>query len=83
LQAADDTGIPTMPERGQVTASPQTGLDFMSEAARTSNTRNKDHSRKLDKDEARGVWVLVGLLAGSWVLGGIINGAPKKKPVDH
>jgi len=83
LQAADDTGILTMPEHGQATASPQAGLDFVSEAAGTSNTRNKDYSRKLDKDEVRGVWVLVGLLAGSWVLGGIVNGAPKKKPVDQ
>jgi hypothetical protein len=83
LQAADDTGIPTMPERGQVTASQQADLDFVSETGESSNTKNEDYSRKLDKDEARGVWVLVGLLAGSWVLGGIVNGAPKKKPVDH
>jgi hypothetical protein len=82
LQAADDTGIPTMPVHGQATVSPQAGLDFVSEAAVTSNTRNKEYSRKLDKDEARGVWVLVGLLAGSWVLGGIVNRAPKK-PVDQ
>jgi hypothetical protein len=70
-------------EIGQVTASPQAVLDFSSETTETSNKRGKNHSRKLDRDEVRGVWVLVGLLAGSWVLGGVVNGAPKKKPVDH
>ena len=32
-------------------------------------------SRELDKDEARGVWVLLGLLAGSWIAAGIIDRA--------
>jgi hypothetical protein len=34
-------------------------------------------SKKLDEDEAKGVWVLLGLLAGSYVIAGIVN----KKPV--
>jgi hypothetical protein len=33
-------------------------------------------SRKLDEDEARGIWVLLGLLVGSYVAAGIINGRP-------
>jgi len=65
---ADDIGVPTSWETG--------------ETAKMSSTKENDYSRPLDKDEVKGVWVLVGLLAGSWVLGGIVNSAPKK-PVDE
>jgi hypothetical protein len=36
-------------------------------------------SRDLNKDEIRGLWILLGLLAGSWVLGGLVNGTPTKR----
>jgi hypothetical protein len=39
----------------------------------TSGTVSSRHSRTLDKDETKGVWVLFGLLAGSWILGGVVN----------
>lgn len=29
--------------------------------------------RRLDPEEKRGVWVLLGLLGGSWVLGGVLS----------
>jgi hypothetical protein len=74
--------MPTTWERGQLTESSQTVLDSL-EAKETTSTRENDYSRKLDKDEVKGIWMLAGLLAGSWVLGGIINGAPKEKPIDE
>lgn len=54
-------------------------LDSLLAKTGMSNAREKEYSRKLDKDEVKGVWVLVGLLAGSWALGGLVNKAPKDK----
>lgn len=31
------------------------------------------HERRLDPEEKRGVWILLGLLGGSWVLGGVLS----------
>lgn len=76
---ADDIGLPTSWKREQLTDRQKAVLDSLLEKTGTSNAREKDHSRKLDKDEVKGVWVLVGLLAGSWVLGGLANGPPKDK----
>lgn len=67
---AIDIGMPTSWEHGQSTES-------------ASSTKENEYSRKLDKDEVKGIWVLVGLLTGSWILGGIINGAPKKSVDEH
>ncbi|KAH9843030.1 uncharacterized protein C8Q71DRAFT_735623 [Rhodofomes roseus] len=39
-------------------------------AAKTETSGEKSHSRTLDSDEVRGLWVLLGLLAGSWVAAG-------------
>lgn len=39
----------------------------------TSSTEEKTHSRILDRDEKNGVWVLVGLLAGSWLAAGFFK----------
>jgi len=39
------------------------------------------HTRTLGKDETRGVWILLGLLVGSWVLGGVVNDRPATKKV--
>ena len=33
----------------------------------------KGQSRELSRDERKGVWVLLGLLAGSWVAGGVLG----------
>jgi hypothetical protein len=54
-------------------------LDSLLAKTGTSNAREKEYSRKLDKGEVKGVWVLVGLLAGSWVLGGLVNTPTKDK----
>jgi len=34
--------------------------------------RTAGHSRDLDRDEKRGLWVFLGLLGGSWLLGGAL-----------
>lgn len=39
-------------------------------AATTESSGEKSHSRTLDSDEVRGLWVLLGLLAGSWMAAG-------------
>jgi hypothetical protein len=54
-------------------------LDSLLTKTGTSNARERDYSRKLDKDEIKGMWALIGLLAGSWVLGGLFNRPPKDK----
>lgn len=79
---ADDVGLPSSWKRGQLTEGQQAVLDSLLETTGRSSSKEKDHSRTLDKDEVKGVWVLVGLLAGSWVVGGIVNGSPKKVAED-
>lgn len=37
----------------------------------------KEYSRKLDQDEIKGLWVLGGILGGSWFLGWLLG--PKKR----
>jgi len=74
---ADDIGLSGLWNRGQVAGGRKAVLDSLLEKTGTSNAREKDHSRKLDRDEVKGVWVLVGLLAGSWVVGGLVNSPPK------
>jgi hypothetical protein len=46
--------------------------DFIEEAF-TPTSRSKFHYRTLDKDEVRGVWILLGLFAGSWLAGGLFK----------
>ena len=69
---AQDLGIPpalNVKEVRRVLA------DLMPQTS-TKADRHVGTSRKLDEDEARGVWVLFGLLVGSYVAAGIINGKP-------
>jgi hypothetical protein len=47
------------------------------------SSKEKEYSRKLDEDESRGLWVLAGLLAGSWLLGKVVNRTPKKVDDGH
>jgi hypothetical protein len=37
-------------------------------------------SRPLNPDEAKGVWVLLLILGGSWLASGLFDGSKKKKP---
>jgi len=46
-----------------------------SETPASSKNSTKTYSRDLDSNEVWGVWALLGLFAGSWVLGGIFKPA--------
>jgi len=37
------------------------------------SSSEKSYSRPLDREEKRGVWLLIGILAGSWFVGGVAN----------
>lgn len=42
----------------------------------SSASRHTDYSRTLDQDEVRGVWALLGLLASSWLVAGLLGPTP-------
>jgi hypothetical protein len=62
----------TVWEHGQLTESSRSAMDSL------EGTKEDGYSRNLDEGEVRGVWMIVGLLAGSWVLGEVINRPPKR-----
>lgn len=66
----------------ELAAKQQAVMDSLLQTTGTSSTREKQHSRPLDRDEQMGVWVLLGLLTGGWFVGGLVNGKPKEK-ADH
>ncbi|KAH7921732.1 hypothetical protein BV22DRAFT_707009 [Leucogyrophana mollusca] len=70
---ADDMGLPRTIKVGQAVL----------ESDREATGVQKVQSRPLDKEETRGVWVLLGLLAGSWLVGGYVNGAPATAPTEE
>lgn len=39
----------------------------------STGTQHTDYSRTLDDDERKGVWVLLGLLTGSWIVAGFLK----------
>lgn len=45
----------------------------LSQVTGTSRGQEVDHSRKLDKDEVSGVWILLGMFFGSWVAAGVFK----------
>ena len=47
--------------------------DDLFEEISTSTAMSKFHFRTLDDDQVRGVWVIVGLIAGSWLAGGLLK----------
>jgi len=63
---ADDLGLPRSLGLGQ--QADQT----------TDNSERTGKSRPLQREDRTGVWVLLGLIAGSWFVGGVVNAAPKQ-----
>lgn len=78
---ADDIGLPTELRAGKLTEGQQAAFDSLIETTNTTHD-DKTHSRNLDKDEQRGVWILLGLLGGSWLLGGV-NSTSKETEDSH
>ena len=48
-------------------------VDFEETSTSTGAEMSKFHNRTLDKDQVRGIWVIAGLFAGSWVAGGLLK----------
>ena len=47
--------------------------DDLFEELSTSEAISKFHFRTLNNDQVRGVWIIVGLFAGSWLAGGLLK----------
>jgi hypothetical protein len=73
LDVADDLVLPKnlsafKPLKGRL---PQP--DDLLDGTATLIETNKFHTRTLDKDEVRGLWIILGLFAGSWLAGGLFK----------
>ena len=72
LDVADDLVLPKdlsalKPLKGRL-PQPDDLIDGTSTA-----TSRRFHARTLDKDEVRGIWIILGLFAGSWLAGGLFK----------
>ena len=47
--------------------------DFEEASTSTETGLSKYHNRTLDNDQVKGIWVIAGLFAGSWVAGGLFK----------
>ncbi|KAI0636926.1 hypothetical protein C8Q77DRAFT_1095173 [Trametes polyzona] len=63
---AEDLSLPTSFQR----PAPTEAQYDVAQKTETSGGQDKSYSRTLDKDEKAGVWVLLGLFAGSWLAAG-------------
>jgi len=66
---AEDLNIPTSLKLPNVVKQAETLFDI-AEKTETSGGQEKSYSRTLDQDEVKGLWVLLGLLGGSWLAAG-------------
>ncbi|KAI0256836.1 hypothetical protein BJV78DRAFT_1357942 [Lactifluus subvellereus] len=75
LDIADDVPLPKDLSVLKVNRAQRVLLGDLIEEISTSTGQGQSrfHSRTLDKDEVRGVWILLGLLAGSWLAGGLLR----------
>jgi len=89
LDIADDAVLPKDLDVLKVTKNRQGVPDDLIEGTTTSVGESKFHTRTLDKDEVRGVWIILGLFAGSWLAGGLLKKESRyaesspDKPVAH
>lgn len=63
---ADDLGLPRTFRVGNA----------VSDVVHATKEQRLTKSRPLNDEETKGVWVLLGLLAGSWIIGGWVNRRP-------
>lgn len=77
---ADDVGVPGQWGSVELAAKRQAVMDSLLQTTGTSSIREKQHSRTLDVEEQRGVWVLLGLLTGGWIVGGLVNNEKESGP---
>lgn len=69
---AEDLNLPTSLKLPNV-AKQSEALFNVAEKTETSGGQEKTYSRTLDRDEVRGLWLLLGLLGGSWVAAGVFK----------
>ncbi|KAI0306441.1 hypothetical protein B0F90DRAFT_1814340 [Multifurca ochricompacta] len=73
LDIADDVILPKDLNVFKANRHQQALLNDLIEETSTSIGKSEFHTRTLDKDEVRGVWILLGLFAGSWLAGGLLK----------
>ena len=49
------------------------GIESLPDEATSLSAQGEHHGRTLDTDERKGVWVVLGVLAGSWLAGGLLS----------
>lgn len=74
---AEDLGLPT--SLGAEKQKARDLIESLPDTIGSPSTESKTHSRDLHKDEVWGIWAVVGLLTGTWIVGGIVNGAPAEE----
>ncbi|OSX65288.1 hypothetical protein POSPLADRAFT_1032096 [Postia placenta MAD-698-R-SB12] len=72
---AEDLNLPTSLNLPNA-ANGAKALFDIAEKTETSSVRETSHSRTLDSDEKKGVWVLLSLLGGSWLAAGFLQPTP-------
>ncbi|KAI0054133.1 hypothetical protein FA95DRAFT_1551941 [Auriscalpium vulgare] len=70
---AEDIGLPTKVELASVKEAQKALLDGLIPETTTSTGQGKSHERTLDREEVRGVYVILGVLTGSWLLAGALK----------
>ncbi|KZT09489.1 uncharacterized protein LAESUDRAFT_712029 [Laetiporus sulphureus 93-53] len=75
---AEDFYLPTLLK--PLSSAKEATFDI-AELTETSGAQQKNYSRALGKDEVKGVWALLGLLAGSWIIAGFF--APSSVFAEH
>ncbi|KAF8274889.1 hypothetical protein EI94DRAFT_4164 [Lactarius quietus] len=74
LDIADDAVLPKDLDVFKVTKNRHAVFDELIEETTTSvGGESRFHNRTLDKDQVRGVWIILGLFAGSWLAGGLLK----------
>lgn len=71
---AGDLGIPTtLALPGAARAQQKALIESLPDEATSLSAQGEHHGRTLDTDERKGVWVVLGVLAGSWLAGGLLS----------
>ncbi|KDQ60937.1 hypothetical protein JAAARDRAFT_191067 [Jaapia argillacea MUCL 33604] len=71
----EDLHIPTPSQIRTGLANQKDLLDTITASLTASSTEKRSYERELDREEKRGVLVLLGLLVGGWGLGGLLGPA--------
>lgn len=73
IDVADDLMLPKDLDAFKYSKGQLLHGDFEETSTTTETGMSKSHNRTLDNDQIRGIWVIAGLFAGSWVAGGLLK----------